>query len=203
MSATSMNAQVAAAVQNARPKVPSATPSEHFLPDRPSLCRPADLSVACQHRRGRLDFPANLGWQPKRRAHPRVGGTRAGRDHHQFAGRAGLALARQDRDAPCHRRRSDAHGGTADSPDRRTHRDPFPRVRLAGVPGFLPRLARADLGKHRGLPAIIGCAACFGRNRFSDRRRPPAGSGWSTRAGSFSRMCFSSIPAFRESRKRK
>ena len=45
---------------------------------------------------------------------------------------------------------ADADGRAADPPDRRPHRDALPRVRLAGVPRVLPRLARAGSGDGRG-----------------------------------------------------
>ena len=97
--------------------------------------------------------------------------------------------------------RSDADGRAADPSHRRPHRNAFPRLRLAGVSGVLPGLARAGsrdcrrrAGSHsaRILLAAIGlrrhgrqpvalaraCGVGHLRRRLS-RRRLPAEAWWS------------------------
>ena len=87
-------------------------------------------------------------------------------------------------DALHHRDRADADERAAHPPDRRPHRDALPRLRLAGVPRVLSRLARAGAGDGRRRRSTTCCAACSGRSRSTACSSPAAGAGSSTPPGS-------------------
>ena len=93
------------------------------------------------------------------------------------------------------RRGADVHVGAPDSPDRRTHRDPLSRLRVARVPRLLPRLARAGAGDAGRRRSTISCAARSGRSRSTACSRRARGDGSSTPAGSSSRTSCSSARA--------
>ena len=57
------------------------------------------------------------------------------------------------------------HVGAPDPPDRRAHRDPLSRLRVARVPRVLPRLAGAGAGDARRRRRPFRCAAASGRSR--------------------------------------
>ena len=77
-----------------------------------------------------------------------------------------------------HRRRPDADGRAADSPDRRTDRDPLSRLWLARLPRVLSRLASADPchgGRGCGSPAAWNLLAAV--RVWRGRRQPVAVAG--------------------------
>ena len=68
---------------------------------------------------------------------------------------------------PRRRGRADAHGRPADPPHRRPDRDAFPRLRLAGLPRLLPRLAGARDRPRSWSCSTISSAGSSGRGRSS------------------------------------
>ena len=92
---------------------------------------------------------ADLGGRREQHAPARLGRGRPRRRHQPLPRPARLVPPGPAVDALHHRRRADADGRAADSPDRRPHRNALPRLRLAGVPRVLSRLARPDSGHHR------------------------------------------------------
>ena len=92
-----------------------------------------------------------LAWYGTRQpdAHPCLGGRRPGRRHLPVP-RAARRLPRRRRVHALHDRGgADADGRAADPSDRRTPRNAFPRLRLAGLPRLLSRLASPHPGHDR------------------------------------------------------
>ena len=133
--------------------------------------------------------PARLGRDPpRRRDQPLPGAARA-------------ASPGRGVDALHDRRRADADGRAAHPPHRRPHRDALPRLRLAGVPGVLSRLARPRPRHRSSSRSITCCAASSGRNRSTACWSPASGAGSSTRRGSSSKTSSSSSRAAAASRR--
>ena len=167
----------------------------HLPPHRSPVCRVDGLSVDRRHRVRAVGVAAYVDRVGQPDPSSRLGRGRAGR-HRQPVSRAARPASSGPRlDALHDRGRADADERAADPSDRRPHRDPLSRLRLAGVPGVLPGLAGADPGNRRrgarshaarDVLAASRCMACSSR---------ASGGGWSTRRGSSSRMCSSSCRA--------
>ena len=98
--------------------------------------------------------------------HPRLGGGVPRRRHQRRSrSRWRSCIPARAIDALHDRHRADADGRAAHPPHRRPHRDALPRLRIAGVPGVLSRLARAASRRPSSSPPITCCAASSGRSR--------------------------------------
>ena len=143
-----------------------------------------------------LDFAADVGRHDERRPPTRLGGDLPRRRDQRVADRAGLIRAPGSaitRYAIADR--ADADLGAADPPDRRPDRNALPRLRLAGVPGVLPRLAGPRSRPPSSSPATICSAGSSGRSRSTACWPPASGASSSTPAGSCSRTSCSSSRA--------
>ena len=127
--------------------------------------------------------PVRLGGKGPHGPPSRVGGGRRRGGNHHPAHPPGDLPSRHDVDPPRHRRLADALLRAAHPSDRRPDRDALPRLRLAGVPGLLPRLDGAHHGHgHRGRPTT-SCAASSGRSRSTAWPTPSGGASSSTLPG--------------------
>ena len=165
-------------------------------PAHRSAVRRADgVPVARRHRLRAVGVAAGLGRTGQPHASARLGRGRRRRHHQPVPGAARTVPAGPAVDALHHRRRADADGRAAHPSHRRTHRDALSRLRLAGVPRVLSRLARAGSGDRRrraGSHAARHLLAAVGLRRAWSRA---SGAGWSTRPGSSSKTSSSSSPA--------
>ena len=125
-------------------------PPAPVRPDRSGLRLPAAGAVDLRHRAGRRHLALHVGREPVGDPSARLDRDRGRRTGLRAARLSGLRRAGAAAHPPCRRDRPDGHRRPPDPSHRRPHRDPLPRLRIAGLPRGLPRSEGAGDRDPRG-----------------------------------------------------